>query len=314
MAGASGGGGHRCLRASPATGRGREPSGARHGRGDSGESPGEEGDGVGGGWRPGTAMPTPSLSWFPGCASPRGQLLGQQVNRSRSCHTSRKAGAESPAVRTGSRPRSAQLPAPARPREGPWDPTQQGEAGQSVKHLVLGRRALIPQLDGLAGPGFRCSLLEAQPRAGPLHAQRGRRGWDVLGRARSCRGQRRPDGSRPARCLPRAGHAGPLCQAGGAVRRGFSRGSRPQGHSETLTCLAAHPRSPEPEGGLEPWLVPPPPPRPGAERRVRRHQHEPGRGREGASPAGAGGQQGEGAGQGRGGGGGEHAHGRRAGR
>lgn len=194
-----------------------------------------------------------------------------------------------------------------RPSEAPRGALGPHPAGRGrsvrVKRLVLGRRALIPH--------FRCSLLEAQPRAGPLHAQRGRRGWDVLGRARSCRGQRRPDGSRPARRLPRAGRAGPLCQAGGAVRRGFSGGSRAQGHSETLTCLAAHPRSPR-----EAWNPgsSPPTPRPGAERRVRRHRHELGRGREGAPPAGAGGQQGEGAGQGRGGGGGEHAHGGRAGR
>lgn len=211
-----------------------------------------------------------------------------------------EGGSREPRGEDGRPPSLCSTPRPSEAPRGALGPHPAGR-GRSVrvKRLVLGRRALIPH--------FRCSLLEAQPRAGPLHAQRGRRGWDVLVAAEARGGQTGAD-------LPAAfpGQGRPAPSARRAEQSGEASGwggSRPQGHSETLTCLAAHPRSLR-----EAWNPgsSPPTPRPGAERRVRRHRHEPGRGREGASPAGAGGQQGEGAGQGQGGGGGEHAHGGRA--
>lgn len=153
-------------------------------------------------------MPTPSLSWFPGYAGPRGQLLGQQVNRSRSCRRSRKAGAREPRGEDGRPPSLCSTPRPSEAPRGALGPHPAGR-GRSVrvKRLVLGRRALIPH--------FRCSLLEAQPRAGPLHAQRGRRGWDVLVAAEARGGQTGAD-------LPAAfpGQGGPAPSARRAEQSG----------------------------------------------------------------------------------------------
>lgn len=47
-------------------------------------------------WSPWKEMLTPPLSQFPAHTCPWGQQLCQQVDRNRSCHTSRKAGARDP--------------------------------------------------------------------------------------------------------------------------------------------------------------------------------------------------------------------------
>lgn len=212
-----------------------------------------------------------------------------------------EGGSQEPRGEDGRPPSLCSTPRPSEAPRGALGPHPAGR-GRSVrvKRLVLGRRALIPH--------FRCSLLEAQPRAGPLHAQRGRRGWDVLVAAEARGGQTGAD-------LPAAfpGQGGPAPSA----RRAEQSGEASPGEAVPRATRKLSPAS---------WLIlrargrpgtlarPPPPPAP----------------ERSAGSAGTGTSRGgggrvhlrlvQGASRGRGRGrdreeeGGEHAHGGRAGR